>query len=143
MPARNFRVGRSNTGLGLFAVTKITRRTTVVVYYGRLISNEEADRRERWYNSRYMFELDKHWTIDGSSRRNLGRYVNHSCDPNAEAVRREKRIVFVASRTIQPGEEITVDYGKEYFDHFLKKPGCRCTSCGKKKKRRKRAKRRV
>jgi hypothetical protein len=135
MPARNFRVGRSNTGLGLFAVKKIARRAAIVTYTGKMITTEEANRRERRYNARYMFEVNRHWTIDGSSRRNLGRYVNHSCEPNAEAVMRKRRMVFVAARTIARGEEITVDYGEEYFRHFFKSTGCRCAACAKKKRR--------
>jgi uncharacterized protein len=137
MPSRPFRVGRSNTGLGLFAVKKIARRASIVTYSGKMITTEEANRRERRFNARYMFEVNRHWTIDGSSRRNLGRYVNHSCEPNAEAVMRKRRIVFVAARTIQPGEEITVDYGEEYFEHFFKTDGCRCAACTKKDTRRK------
>lgn len=141
MPSRSFRVGRSNTGLGLFATRKIARRASIVAYSGRLITTEEANRRESNFNSRYMFEVNRNWTIDGTSRRNLGRYVNHSCEPNAEAVMRQRKIVFVASRTIRIGEEITVDYGEEYFKHFLKPNGCRCAPCIQKRKRRTAARR--
>jgi SET domain-containing protein len=138
MPSRVFRVGRSNTGLGLFATKKIPRRAAIVTYRGRLIPNDEADRRERLYNSRYMFYLTRHWTVDGSSRRNLGRYVNHSCEPNAEPVMRQRKIVFVASRVIRPGEEITIDYGEEYVEHFFKaRGGCKCPPCLAKAARRK------
>jgi SET domain-containing protein len=42
---------------------------------------------------------------------------------------RKGRIVFVALRSIAPGDEITYDYGREYFDFFFKKGGCRCTAC--------------
>jgi hypothetical protein len=37
--------------------------------------------------------------------------------------------VFVALRSVAPGDEITYDYGREYFDFFFKKGGCRCTAC--------------
>jgi SET domain-containing protein len=137
MPSRKFRIGRATTGLGLFATKKIARRAAIVTYAGKMITTAEANRRERRFNARYMFEVNRHWTIDGSSRRNLGRYVNHSCAPNAEAVMRKRKIVFVAARTIAPGEEITVDYGEEYFAHFFKTAGCRCTACERKNKRRK------
>ena len=64
-----------------------------------------------------MFEINSRWTIDGSSRRNVARYVNHSCRPNVEAIeRRGGVIVYVARRRIKPDEEITVDYGRDYFD---------------------------
>jgi hypothetical protein len=42
---------------------------------------------------------------------------------------RKGRIVFVALRSIAPGEEITYDYGREYFDYFFKQGGCQCTAC--------------
>ena len=76
-----------------------------------------------------MFEITRQWTIDGSSRRNLGRYINHSCRPNADAVLRAGRIVFVALRDIAPDEEITLDYGEDYFELFIKPSGCRCAAC--------------
>ena len=139
MPRRNFRVGRSTTGLGLFAVRAIKKRGYIVAYRGRLITNEESARREA-KGAKFMFEVNRHMTIDGSSRRNLGRYLNHSCRPNAEPMlRRPHGIYFRALRAIAPGEEITIDYGEEYFDLFIEPNGCRCAACGRKAaKRRKR-----
>jgi len=136
MSTRIVRVGRSATGLGLFAVKPIAKRATIATYRGKRIATAQAQRRERRFGARYMFEIDRRWTIDGSSRRNLGRYLNHSCAPNAEAVLRAGKIVFVALRAIAPGEEIAYDYGKEYFDLYIKPAGCRCAACVKKGKRR-------
>ena len=128
MSSRSFRVGRSATGLGLFATKPIKRAGYIATYRGRRISTEEAYRRER-RGAKYMFELDHRWVIDGSPRWNVARYINHSCRPNAKPVVRKGRIVFVALRSIAPGEEITYDYGREYFDYFFKKGGCRCAAC--------------
>jgi uncharacterized protein len=136
MAARSFRVGRSSTGLGLFAVRAIAKREYIVTYSGRRITTEEAQRRERRSKARYMFELNSRWTIDGSSRRNLGRYINHSCRPNAEPVLRKRKIVLVALRAIAAGEEITYDYGEEYFDYFFNDGRCRCAACAEKAGRR-------
>jgi hypothetical protein len=36
--------------------------------------------------------------------------VNHGCDPNCEAIDKDKRIFIQAVRTIQPGEELAYDY---------------------------------
>jgi SET domain-containing protein len=129
MSSRYFRVGRSATGLGLFATKAIARNAYVVTYRGRRIPTAEAQAREGRFRAKYMFEVNRRWTIDGSSRRNLARYVNHSCRPNAAALLRKSRIVFVALRRIALGEEITVDYGEEYLDLFMKSAGCRCTTC--------------
>ena len=91
MSARPVRIGRSATGLGLFATKPIESGAYIVTYRGRRIPTAEAQDRERRFGAKYMFEINRHWTIDGSSRRNLGRYINHSCDANAEARLRTAR----------------------------------------------------
>jgi uncharacterized protein len=129
MASRLIRVGRSATGLGLFAAKAFARTDYIVTYRGRRIPTDEAQARESRSGAKYMFEINRKWTIDGSSRRNLARYTNHSCKPNAEAVLRKGRIELVARRRIAAGEEITLDYGEEYFDLFIKDLGCRCAAC--------------
>lgn len=45
------------------------------------------------------------------------RFVNHHCDPNTEFLAFDNdRMELVAKRAIEKGEEITVSYGKYYFD---------------------------
>jgi hypothetical protein len=129
MPSRPYRIGRASAGLGLFAMKEFRKGEFIVAYTGRRVTDAESARREA-RGCRYMFEINSRWAIDGSSRRNIARYVNHSCRPNAEAViRRRYRIVYVARRRIKAGEEITVDYGKDYFEGFIEKQGCRCAAC--------------
>jgi len=129
VPVRKYRIARSRTGLGLFALKPYRKREYVVTYRGRKIANDEADRLEA-SGSRYMFEVNSRWTIDGSSRRNVARYVNHSCRPNVEAIeRRGGVIVYVTRRRIKPDEEITVDYGRDYFDSFITRSRCQCDKC--------------
>jgi len=140
MPPRSFRVGRALTGLGLFATKPIKRRATIATYRGRRMTPEEADRLEA-RGSRYMFQVNKRVTIDGSSRWNVARFINHSCRPNAEPVGRNGGIVIVALRRIEPGEEITYDYGKEYLEYFLEEGGCRCDHCRRKRAARRRKQR--
>jgi len=133
MTSSSTRIGRSSTGLGLFATKPIKRGGYIATYRGRRISTEEAERREV-RGARYMFTINKRWSIDGSPRWNLARYINHSCLPNANPVGRNGGIVIVASRRIEPGEEITYDYGREYLDLFFKND-CRCSACRVKKSR--------
>lgn len=128
MPSRSFRIGRSATELGLFATKPIKRAAYIATYRGRLITTEECERRER-LGSKYLFELNSRWVIDGSPRWNSARYMNHSCRPNAKPITRKGRIVFVALRLISPGEEITYDYGREYFEYFFNNGRCRCAAC--------------
>ena len=65
MSSRRFRIGRAATGLGLFAIRTIKRSAYIATYRGPRISTKEADRREA-RGARYMFELTKTKTIDGS-----------------------------------------------------------------------------
>jgi len=136
MSRRPFRVGRSRTGLGLFATEEIKKGQFIVEYKGRRLRNEEADRRAD-RGAKYLYELNSRWTVDGSSRRNVARYANHSCRPNAESdVTRAKKIIIRAIKRIHPGDEITYDYGKDYFDLIIKPLGCKCDKCrGKGRKR--------
>ena len=132
-----YRVGRSPTGLGLFATEAIEKGAFIVEYSGRRIPRAQAQRLEQ-RGRRYMFEINSRWTVDGSSRRNIGRYANHSCRPSAESDVVKGKVILRAIRNIAPGEEITYHYGEEYFDLFLKPAGCRCVKCtAQRRKRRK------
>jgi SET domain-containing protein len=97
-------------------------------YTGRLITTKEAD--ELW--TKYLFEVNSRWTIDGSTRRNVARYINHSCRPNAETDIKKHKIIISAIKTIPPGDEITYNYGRDYFNAFIKEHGCRCAACRQK-----------
>ena len=140
MSSRSFRIGRSGTGLGLFATRPIKRAAYIATYRGRRLSPEEAARREA-RGASYLFEVNSRWTIDGSPRWNVARYINHSCRPNAKPVGRNGGIVIIALRRIEPGKEITYEYGSDYLEYFTANGGCRCSSCRAKaaKRRRQRA----
>src|ERR1043166_4131403 len=104
-----YRLGRSRTGLGLFATKPIEKGAFIIKYWGRRISNKEADENE----NKYLFEISSRWTIDGSTRRNIARYINHSCRPNAESDVVKGEILISAIKTIAPGDEITYDRSEE------------------------------
>lgn len=120
-------VKRSSAGLGLFAGEMIKKGSKIIEYIGEKISANEANKR----GGKYLFELNSRWTIDGTNRKNTARYINHSCGSaaNCEAEIDKGRIFILAKRAIQPGEELTYDYGEEYFDEHIKPFGCRCAEC--------------
>lgn len=127
MPVSNedLKVRRSTTGLGLFALRPIRAGRRIVEYVGPVISEEEADRSR----GKYLFDLGDGRAIDGRARANLARYVNHSCRPNAEAFVTGDRIWIWSKSGIRAGEEITLDYGRAYFEEFIRPVGCRCPRC--------------
>ena len=118
-------VRRSTAGLGLFTESPIPKGACIIEYWGRELSSEE----ETTSRSKYLFALSDHRTIDGATRENTARYINHSCRPNCEPVIRTGRVFIFARRTIRPGEELSYDYGREYFDNHIKPHGCRCVKC--------------
>src|SRR3954470_14890102 len=139
MPAissnKPYRIGRSRTGLGLFATKPIRKGTKILRYFGPLL--DSRNKKHEGIENKYLFELNGRWTIDGSVRKNIARYINHACRPNAESdVSARKRIVVIgAIMNIEPGEEINYDYGSDYLKAYLKPIGCKCDACEKKRKK--------
>jgi uncharacterized protein len=141
-PSRHFRIGRSRAGLGLFARVPIRKGQFIVGYSGRRIRTETADD----LDTRYLFEINTRWTIDGATRRNTARYINHSCRPNAEVYFVKHVIKIRAIKNIKAGDEITYHYGRNYFEAFIKPGGCKCLPCAQKRAKQRaenRAKRRI
>ncbi len=118
------RVGRSRTGLGLYAESEIAKGDCIIEYVGRQISQDE----EAKSRSKYLFEVTARKTIDGAPRWNTARYINHSCRPNCEPNIYKGRVFIHAKRRIKPGEELNYNYGKNYFDEYLKGI-CACPKC--------------
>ena len=139
MPAissnKPYRVGRSRTGLGLFATKPIKKGAKIIRYFGPLLDSKK--KKDDAIENKYLFELNNRWTIDGSVRKNIARYINHACKPNAESdvKPRKRKVIIRAIKDIEPGEEINYDYGTDYFKAYLKPIGCKCESCEKKRKK--------
>ena len=139
MPAisskKPYRIGRSRTGLGLFATKPIKKGAKIVRYFGPLLDSRK--KKDDAIENKYLFELNGRWTIDGSVRENVARYINHACRPNAESdvMPRKRKVVIRAIKNIEPGEEINYDYGTDYFKAYLKPIGCKCAACEKKRKK--------
>lgn len=122
-------VKKSHSGLGLYTTTPIKKGAFIIEYVGPLLNDEQVQKK----GGKYLFALGKKWTIDGSNRKNIARYINHSCiRTNCEPIQYALRIKIRATRNIKAGEELHYDYGKEYFDEFIGKH-CRCPKHSKKR----------
>jgi SET domain-containing protein len=129
----NARVKRGAHGLGLFAAGPVRKGEVVAEYWGPVITEAELKRRR----GKYFFELENRMAIDGKGRDNVARYINHSCNPNCEPEEdvEAQRVFILARRNIKPGEEFGYDYGRDYWEAYIKPIGCRC-GCGGKGPRR-------
>jgi SET domain-containing protein len=121
------RVGKSKSGKGLFAMEAIPKGVFIIEYTGRKISPDA----QRLDDGKYLFWINKTEMIDGNIPSNTARYINHSCAPNCDARGPSGRVYIYSRRKIKEGEELTYDYGKEYFNRHIKPRGCRCGKCSK------------
>jgi len=101
-------------GLGVFATRRIRKGTRIIEYLGERVSHAEADRRyehkDAADNHTFLFIVDARTVIDAGVDGNEARFVNHACTPNCESVIEKRRVFIDATRTIEPGEELTYDY---------------------------------
>ena len=120
-------------GLGAFAIRRIRKSTRIIEYQGERITTEEADRRYDDDQSEHphvlLFTVNKKSIIDAGVGGNEAKYINHSCEPNCEAVIEDGRVYIEALQTILPGEELTYDYQleREGLDpESERRYACRC-----------------
>ncbi len=101
-------------GLGAFATRRIRKGTRIIEYIGERISQEEADRRYEDPSATsshvLLFTVDKRIVIDAGVNGNQARFINHSCEPNCEAVVENKHVYIETLKLIANGEELTYDY---------------------------------
>ena len=134
-PAKPWHVVRRSSihSRGVFARRDIPKDTEILEYTGEKISKAESQRRAEARMARakktgvaavYIFTLNSKQDLDGSSPKNTARLLNHSCDPNCEALQHRGRIWLCALRDIKEGEELTFNYGfdLENWDEHV----CRC-----------------
>ncbi len=111
-----------NAGKGLFTRIEILKGTRVVEYKGRV---------QRWREVKdqdgingYLMYLNQNVVINAlPAVKTLGRYANDArglvrvegARNNSEYVSEGKRCFIEATRNIKAGEEILVNYGREYW----------------------------
>lgn len=109
-------------GNGVFAARNLPTGHRVIEYRGHLCTHDEAD---ALYDGTlesghtFLFTLNDEYIIDANRRGNDARWINHSCEPNCEAVivettrngKTRERIFIETTRPIRKGEELTYDYG--------------------------------
>ena len=132
-PFNSVRVSRIDRR-GVFAKKRIPKGMEIIEYVGDKITKTKADRRQEKLDKKskgrraiYLFRLNRMYDIDGNVPCNTARFINHSCDPNCEAVNIDGHLWIVALRDIRKGEEITYNYGYDVLEGFEDHP-CRCDS---------------
>ncbi len=138
---------RHSKGWGVRCAHRIPKGAFICEYIGEYISDDEAESRGIRYDNQKMSRLMEvvgdgedtvDMCIDATKYSNLGRFLNHSCDPNCFKQRvfcdhnhRLPRLAFFALRDIEPLDELCYDYG--YKDVPGKTMPCLCNAKGCKK----------
>jgi SET domain-containing protein len=125
-------------GNGVFATRPIGAGERIIEYRGERITWDEAIRRaeERGgpVNHTFYFSLHDGRVIDGGSRGNEARWINHACSPNCEAYEDDGRVYIHALHDIEAGEELNYNYALVYDERHtpaLKRLfACRCGTPG-------------
>ncbi len=123
-------------GKGVFALRPLPADKRIIEYTGEVITWKEALRRHphdpNQPNHTFYFHIDDKHVIDGARNGNDARWINHSCEPNCEADAADGRVFLKALRDIEPGEELSFDYGlvieARYTAKLKKEFECRCGS---------------
>src|SRR6476660_1132903 len=100
-------------GRGVYASEPIRKGKRVIEYKGKRVRWELASEQADGPHT-FLFGLTNGKdVIDPDFGGNDARWINHSCEPNCEAIEEGNRVFIYALRSIQPGEELFYDYGLE------------------------------
>jgi uncharacterized protein len=118
-------------GRGVYARQFIPTGKRIIEYTGERVSWQAAPDDDSDPHT-FNFGLDNGKVINPEIGGNDARWINHSCDPNCEAIEENDRIFIYAMRNIQPGEELLYDYRMQIdepiTDAAKKKFACHCGS---------------
>jgi SET domain-containing protein len=118
-------------GRGVYATQVISEGTRIIEYTGERVSWEAAPDDNNDPHT-FNFGLENGEVINAEIGGNDARWINHSCDPNCEAIEEDDRIFIYAMRGIERGEELFYDYAMEIDEPITeeskKKFACHCGS---------------
>jgi uncharacterized protein len=107
-------------GMGAFATRRIPAGTRLIEYAGERLTPEEADARypdvAGARHHTFLFAIDDDVVIDAAVDGNDARWINHSCEPNCDAVIEDGRIWIESVRDIEAGKELAYDYAYELVE---------------------------
>ena len=111
-------------GYGLRADTDLHPNDFIFEYIGEVIGEGQFRRRMVQYDEEgikhfYFMSLTKGEFVDATKKGNLGRFCNHSCNPNCYVdkwvVGDKLRMGIFAERTIKSGEELVFNYNVDRY----------------------------
>ena len=127
-------VGPTSNGLGLLAAKPVRPNQTIIKIVGRIVDADILWERGGTFADN-CFRFGPETYLDPGDE--PGRFLNHSCDPNAGIRKRNHQLFLFAARSIAGGEEIAIDYSTILGDDDIWTMRCNCghESCRRKIRR--------
>lgn len=125
-------------GFGLRANAMLEPNDFIYEYIGEVINEPTFRRRMLQYDEEgikhfYFMSLNKNEFVDATKKGNLGRFCNHSCNPNCFVdkwvVGDKLRMGIFALRKIQAGEELVFNYNVDRYGAEPQPCYCGETNC--------------
>ncbi|THH13484.1 hypothetical protein EW146_g6736 [Bondarzewia mesenterica] len=125
-------------GFGLRAAEDLKKDSFIYEYVGDVISHPSFVKRMREYAEEgirhfYFMMLQKDEYIDATKRGGIGRFANHSCNPNCYVAKwtvgDHVRMGIFANRLIKENEELTFNYNVDRYGHDAQPCYCGEVKC--------------
>jgi hypothetical protein len=117
----------ARTGLGIFASRAFDEGRTIGRIPGRVYHWHVLRKRGGTFLANCFRFGDETYLDPGNG---LGRYLNHSCRPNAAIRKRDNKLFLFAARDIEAGREIVIDYSTITGDDDIYRMRCHCGARG-------------
>ncbi|KAF9228124.1 hypothetical protein BS17DRAFT_745368 [Gyrodon lividus] len=125
-------------GFGLRVGSDIPKDAFIYEYVGDVVSHPSFMKRMREYAEEgikhfYFMMLQKDEYIDATKRGGIGRFANHSCNPNCYVAKwqvgERVRMGIFANRFIRKDEELTFNYNVDRYGHDAQPCYCGESNC--------------
>ena len=130
-PSSRVRVAPSRIGSGLFAVKPFAAMEPIIRIAGRVVHYEVLWKRGGTFLDNCIRFGPETYLDPGDS---VGRYINHSCEPNTAIHKWRNRLFLIAARRIARGEELAFDYSTTIGDDDIWTMRCDCGQSGCRKR---------
>ncbi len=115
-------------GKGIVTKKKFLPNETIFEVAGIFVAcDEDDDMDEAERNNTFRFDVDRYISPKGR----IADYLNHSCEPNAKVLKKNKKLFVVAINTIPKNVEVVIDYSTitARDDIWTMKCNCGTESC--------------
>ncbi|KAG0146074.1 hypothetical protein CROQUDRAFT_44884 [Cronartium quercuum f. sp. fusiforme G11] len=125
-------------GFGVRLREDVKAETFVYEYVGEVVGEKAFQKRIKEYAEEglkhfYFMQLQREEYIDATKKGGLGRFLNHSCNPNCQigkwVVGRQVRMGIFTKRAVKAGEELTFNYNVDRYGYDAQECYCGEPNC--------------